>query len=101
MPILLYLKLAGAAAVAVGLLWLVDEIGDRREAKVRTEMAQATAALNAELRDVAFQAIETERRHQEALAAAVKVALAAFAKGKNRCIVDETKAAIYARLVRQ
>lgn len=39
MPLLFWLKAAGVGVAAFGLLWLVDEIGDRREAKVRAEFA--------------------------------------------------------------
>ena len=35
----LYLKAAVWGAAAIALLWLVDEIGDRREKKVRAEFA--------------------------------------------------------------
>ena len=34
LPIALIIKLMGYGAVAVGLLWVIDEIGDRREQKV-------------------------------------------------------------------
>lgn len=46
MPILIYVKLAGLAFVAMVLVWLMDEIGDRREAKVRAEIAQQVADAN-------------------------------------------------------
>jgi len=34
LPIALIIKLMGYGAVLVGLLWVIDEIGDRREKKV-------------------------------------------------------------------
>jgi hypothetical protein len=46
MPILLMLKIAGFGAVLVGLFWLVDEIGDRREAKVWRKINAAIASTN-------------------------------------------------------
>lgn len=47
MPVFLALKLIGVGAVLAGVLWLVDEIGDRREAKVRAAIAAEVAAANA------------------------------------------------------
>jgi hypothetical protein len=46
MPIFLMLKIAGVGAVLVGLFWLVDEIGDRREAKVWRKINAAIASTN-------------------------------------------------------
>lgn len=50
MPALLVAKLIGWGAVAVFLFWLVDEIGDRREAKVYRRINQAIESVNVKIR---------------------------------------------------
>jgi hypothetical protein len=49
-PALLIAKLVGAAVIAAGLFWLVDEIGDRREAKVYRRINQAIEKTNVDVR---------------------------------------------------
>jgi hypothetical protein len=49
-PALLIAKLIGAAAIAAGLFWIVDEIGDRREAKVYRRINQAIENVNVKIR---------------------------------------------------
>lgn len=44
--ILVYLRIAGLLAGLISLVWVVDAIGDRREAKVRAEYAAEVAAAN-------------------------------------------------------
>lgn len=44
--VLIGLRVLGIASALGGLLWLVDEIGDRREAKVRAEIAREVDAAN-------------------------------------------------------
>ena len=46
------------SAGLVGLWWAVDEIGDRREAKVRAEYAEAVAAAQDQARKDADAAVE-------------------------------------------
>jgi len=43
---LLYIRIAALVAALGGVAWLVDEIGDRRETKVRRAMAAQVAAAN-------------------------------------------------------
>lgn len=50
MPIALVLKLVGWGAFAVFAWWLVDEIGDRREAKVYHRINQAIENVNVKIR---------------------------------------------------
>ena len=56
-PITLIIKLMGYGAIAVGLLWVIDEIGDRREKKV-------TAAYQAE-ETKRLEAINTSAKEAE------------------------------------
>ena len=49
MAILFWLKVVGGVAGAAFLFWLVDEIGDRREAKVRAEYDQAIVETNVDI----------------------------------------------------
>lgn len=51
MPILLYVRMAAWIGGAGLLIWVVDEIGDRREKKVRAEIAQQVRAANARAED--------------------------------------------------
>lgn len=44
-----WLKLGLVAAALVGLFWLVDEIGDRRELKVRAQFAEAARKKNIDI----------------------------------------------------
>ena len=50
MPVLLIAKLIGFASVAAFLFWLVDEIGDRREAKVYRRINEAIERTNVDVR---------------------------------------------------
>lgn len=50
MPIALALKLVGWGALAAFLFWLVDEIGDRREAKVYRRINAAIEKTNVDVR---------------------------------------------------
>lgn len=50
MPILFWLKVAGWVAGAAFLFWLVDEIGDRREAKVYRRINAAIEKTNVDVR---------------------------------------------------
>lgn len=50
MPALLIAKLIGAAAIAAVLFWIVDEIGDRREAKVYRRINAAIEKTNVDVR---------------------------------------------------
>jgi hypothetical protein len=79
MPIVFWLKLAGWAAGAAFLFWLVDEIGDRREAKVRAEYDQAIVETNADIGE-----LNTAESKIAAVAAAARAtALAEAAKAKG------------------
>lgn len=60
--IVLAAKIAGGAIALGGVAWLADEIGDRREAKVRAEYAAGIAAANRR----AAEAQEKWRAHYEA-----------------------------------
>lgn len=69
----------GLSALAAGLVWLVDEIGDRREAKVRAEIAAEVVAANRRADEVGrkwaaqYQADAAERAQRlEAILASAK-----------------------------
>lgn len=104
MPLFLYLKIAAATALVtalvVGALWLHDEIGDRREAKVRAEYAAATADLNERI--ILQSAREEALNFKEAadIDAAVKEALERFKGMPGRWTVSDDEAAVFKKMMR-
>ena len=79
MPIALIAKLIGAGLALSALFWLVDEIGDRREANVRAEYDQAIADTNVDIGE--HNTAESKVAAVAAAARAQALADAAKAKG--------------------
>lgn len=90
MPILTVLRLVGAGAILTGLFWLVDQIGDRREKKVRAEYAEAARRTNV---DIAAYSTADDAVAAIAEAARVKAVEAARSVASaNAATADQAKA---------
>ena len=90
------LRLGALAAIGIAGLWLVDAIGDRREAKVHARYAKVAEAVNLKIEDFTSEdervAAISEAIRQKALASARTI------PASNTCPASKDQAAALSQI---